>query len=154
MHSPHRWVGIARWLATIAFASLVNAPANSQTLVDVATATTVPRWDCWISLEWRPAAIYSIRCIHDRDVPPPEPAPDPATAALLDYVHERIHRGETQQLDADVAAGRLAELYGHIWNVRIYQYPYEESWRDRRPELLVQGTLCAGTPACQVMITH
>jgi hypothetical protein len=128
------------------------APAGAQELLENPPAGNDHVWDCWVSQDWTPAATYLIRCIHDRDVPPPEPAPDSPEAILLDHVHELIHQGDSLQLDAEVRYGLLTELAGHVWQIRIHQYPYEESWKEGRPQMLVQRLLCPSTPDCPVMI--
>lgn len=128
-------------------------PAAAGELLEPPPADNDHVWDCWISQEFAPkAASYLIRCIRDRDVAPPEPPPDSPEAILLDHVHDLIHQGDSLQLDAEILHGLATELTSHLWQIRIHQYPYEESWRDGRPHLLVQNLLCATTPDCRVLI--
>lgn len=132
--------------------SVFNSASQAQELLDPPPVDNDHMWDCWISTDDAAVVTYFIRCIRDREVAPPEPPPDSVQGVLLDLIHERIHLGQTEALDVDLAAGRLEEVLSHIWRIRIHQYPYEESWEQERPQLLVQSLLCSSTPDCLVLL--
>ena len=126
--------------------------AAAQELLGVPPEGNDHTWDCWISEDWKPLGGYLIRCVRDRDVVLNDPIAGTPTAAVLDYVHDMIHQGETLQLDQDLARGVLSDLNGHIWQIRIHRYPTEDSWQEMFPHQLVQGLMCTQSPLCQVLI--
>lgn len=145
-----RWAGVlaGAWLA------LQGTAASAQEATTVAAASPPPIWDCWVSDDSAEIVSYSIRCISDRAgtttagvaLAPPDDA--------LGRVRRRLRAGEILALDQDLVNGLGEELYGHLWSIRIHQYPYEESWQAGHPQELVRATLCPMTPSCPVVIYH
>lgn len=142
------------------FLALVFVLTASGTLPARAAETAEPSltgndhtWDCWVSTDPHQTVVdYFIRCIHDRDIPPPEPPLDSPQAVLLDLIHDAIHQGQASEIDADYAAGRFIEVGSYIRQIKIHQYPYPESWEQERPKRLVQAALCRQAPDCPVLL--
>lgn len=110
-------------------------------------------WDCWVSSDTpRGVVSYAIRCIRDRPFTDVALVDAQTVEGLLDYVHQMIHAGEFTTLDRDLANGLGASIAGHLWSIRIHQYPYEESWDAMLPQRLVQAALCDATEACPVLL--
>lgn len=131
--------------------------AFAQILLDESLDTSTQGndhvWDCWISADLKTKVVtYMIRCIPDRDVLPADPPADSPQAVILDMIHDHIHRNEAAEIDLDLASGRLAEVSRYIKQVRIYQYPYEESWLQSRPQQLVESVLCKNQTNCAVLL--
>lgn len=142
-----RWLLVALWMA-----------AGTATGDDVPLPGTDGDdhvWDCWVSSDVaREVVSYRIRCIHDRQFTDPALADTTTVDGLLDYVHEMIHAREFAALDRDLSDGLGQLIAGHLWSIRIHQYPYEESWQAGHPQQLVRATLCPTTPGCPVVIHH
>lgn len=129
------------------------AAAPAQAVVTAPPAANDHRWDCWISSDPRQTVIsYLIRCIPDRDAPLEDPPLDSPQALLLDELHERIHRNESAEIDAQLAVGRFNAVGSYIQQIRIHQYPYEESWQQGQPRELVKAVLCKLEPDCPVLL--
>lgn len=145
-----RWLQVSRWLAALWLAAGTVA-ADDAPLPGTDGDDHV--WDCWVSTDLvREVVSYKIRCIRDRPFTDPALA-DPTTVdGLLDYVHEMIHAREFAALDRDLASGLGQLLAGHVWSIRIHQYPYDESWDAELPQRLVQAALCESAAACPVMV--
>lgn len=141
--------------SVVLFALLLShAPASfAQMLIDPPPVGNDHAWDCWISSDpTQKIASYLLRCIRDREISPDEPPNNTPQSVLLDVVHDRIHRGETVELDLDLANGRFNDVLSYMWRIRIHQYPYEESFQQAEPELLVQALLCRPTVDCAVHV--
>lgn len=112
----------------------------------------VSAWDCWVDAGER----GGIRCMPDRDRPVPLPADytdeDEAAEALLELVHDHLHKGNA------LRAGELVRDASHLlrrddlWTVPLNAPPLESSWRESRPERLVKALLCRGVTGCEVRI--
>lgn len=110
----------------------------------------VSAWDCWVDAGER----GGLRCIPDRDRPLPLPEDytdeDEAAEALLELVHDYLHKGNA------LRAGELVRDASHLLRrddlrtVRLNAPPLESSWRESRPERLVKALLCRGVPGCAV----
>lgn len=131
------------------------AATPAQEVVTASAAGNDHRWDCWVSSDPQQLIVsYLIRCIADRDVAPEDPPIDTPEALLLDELHERIHRNESVEIDTDLAAGRFATVASYIQQIRIHQYPYEESWQQGQPRELVKAVLCKLEPDCPVLLNR
>lgn len=142
-------------LLVTALVGAYAAAAGAQGTVGTTLAGGPLRWDCWISSDPQHTIVsYLIRCIADRGVPPEEPPIDTTEALLLDELHERIHRDEGPEIDRDLALGRFNLVASYIQQIRIHQYPYEESWQQGQPRELVKAVLCKSEPECPVLLNH
>lgn len=131
------------------------AAAATPGAVGTAPAGNDHRWDCWVSSDTRHTIVsYLIRCIADRDAAREDPPIDTVEALLLDELHERIHRAEGPEIDRDLALGRFNAVASYIRQIRIHQYPYEESWQQGQPRELVKAVLCPSEPDCPVLLNH
>lgn len=137
--------------AGVALAFCANAAA--QEVIGKAPARNDHLWDCWIGAGvGKHATGYVIRCIGDREAPTNDPAPGTVEASLLDRVHDLIHQGDLEQLDAEVEQGLPKKLAGFLWQIRIPEYPPEADWKAGKPHTMVQRLICAGVRDCPVMI--
>lgn len=109
-------------------------------------------FDCWVGADERPFLTHYIRCIADRDLPHPELI-NPRSEALLDLLHRELH--QHSGADAEKALKANLELVREtrsVWNIKIYSYPSDWSWREGTPERLVRAVLCPKDMPCAVMI--
>jgi hypothetical protein len=137
--------------AGLALAALGNAGA--QEVIGTAPARNDHLWDCWIGHGvGANAAGYVIRCIGDREAVTTDPAPGTPEAKLLDRIHDLIHAGDLEQLDNEVAQGLSKKIAGHLWQIRVPEYPPEADWSAGKPHKMVQKLICAGVRDCPVMI--
>lgn len=115
-----------------------------------ARPAAVNAWDCWMD----GTESGGIRCIADRDIPAPpagdETDDDEAAEALLELVHDNLHRG--QPLRAGELVREMAFLLRRedLWTIRLSAPPYESSWSESRPQALVRALLCRGRPDCAI----
>lgn len=161
---------MGRWAGLLAggVLALQGFAASAQEVSTVVAGGTPPMWDCWISDDSADIISYSIRCINDQTAGSggrttsstntstntsagivPGPLDD-----ALGHVRRRLRAGEILALDQDLVNGLGEALYGHLWSIRIHQYPYEDSWQAGRPQELVRATLCPTSPACPVVFHH
>jgi hypothetical protein len=137
--------------AGLALAALGNAGA--QEIIGRAPVRNDHLWDCWIGHGvGANAAGYVIRCIGDREAVTSDPPPGGPEARLLDRVHDLIHQGELAKLDEEVANGLAKKVAGHLWQIRVPEYPADADWKDGKPHKMVQKLICAGVRDCPVMI--
>ncbi|MCM2326271.1 MAG: hypothetical protein NDI88_00125 [Lysobacter sp.] len=142
-------LGASLTLAAVAVAG-PPAAASGRTAHFPGTPAPVSAWDCWVDAGER----GGIRCIPDRDRPLPLPADytdeDEAAEALLELVHDYLHKGDA------LRAGELVRDASHLlrrddlWTVHLNAPPLESSWRESRPERLVKALLCRGVTGCGV----
>lgn len=115
-------------------------------------ASSSPGFDCWIGYDDKPYYTHYIRCIADRDIPPP-PSPDKRSEALLESIHQELHGGTgasaEKMFKSNIEVVRESRA---VWNIRIYSYPYEWSWKEGMPERLVRSVLCPKEGSCPVLI--
>jgi hypothetical protein len=121
------------WVFCILLSGLLSATPQ------VAKANTAPDWECWIGT-LLPVRIYCIR-------PPMDGGTGP-----LNYIHERLSRGEVQDLEKYVRQNRSLLEPGSVWSIRIISYPSVVSFEENRPVLLVRDLLCPQNPGCLVMV--
>lgn len=134
------WLGIALLLA----ASHARAePAAEKSL----------GWDCWIQED--NSNPVSISCIRDRGSLAPQPSGEPEDdleELLLEHIHYRIHSGDTSELGLFIS--KYVEVFRRdsIWSIDIHSAPYDSSWDEGRPQMLVRTLLCPGHLPCTVNI--
>ncbi|HEX4942957.1 MAG TPA: hypothetical protein VFV55_01315 [Usitatibacteraceae bacterium] len=113
-----------------------------------------PAWDCWID----PGEGGGIRCIADRDVPLPLPDEftddDEAAEVLLELLHDYLHRAMPQRASQLVRERYYLLRRDDLWTIRLSSPPFETSWSDERPQLLVRSLLCRGAPGCPIRFHH
>jgi len=127
--------------------------ASAQEIIGAAPARNDHVWDCWIGHGVAAnAAGYVIRCIGDREAVTTDPAPGSPEAQRLDRVHDLIHQGDLEQLADEVAQGLAKKVAGHLWQIRVPEYPPEADWKAGKPQQMVQKLICAGVRDCPVMI--
>ena len=136
--------GIGLVVAALALGDAMAAASDLRPLQGVRA------WDCWFDA----GEAGGLRCIADRDIPVP-PAGDPtdedeAAEALLELVHDHLHRGNPARANELVREVPHLLRRGDLWTVRLSVPPLETSWQERRPERLVRSLLCRGGPACAV----
>lgn len=142
------------WVVALAAAAALAGPppvpAGAREPQAKRVAAPVNAWDCWIDA----GEGGGIRCIADRDRPLPLPAEytdeDEAAEALLELVHDHLHRGNAAR------AGELVREVPHLlrredlWAIRLNAPPLDTSWREARPQRLVRSLLCRGSADCSV----
>ena len=132
-----------------AFADPFPAPA---TRASAARSAAVAAWDCWVDT----AESGGIRCIADRDVPAALPEDysddDEAAEVLLELVHDNLHRGRPLRASELVREKAFLLRREDLWTIRLNAPPYETSWAESRPQVLVRSLLCRGRPDCRVRL--
>lgn len=109
-------------------------------------------WDCWIQVENNPV---SISCIRDRGSLAQQPTEDQEAILenlLLDHIHHMIHAENTSGLGQFISKNVSAFREGSFWNIFIYTVPYDDSWINEHPQILVRALLCPGHLLCTVNI--
>lgn len=110
----------------------------------------VTAWDCWIDA----GEGGGIRCIADRDIPLPLPDAytddDEAAEVLLELLHDYLHRGMPMRASELVHDRFYLLRRDDLWTIRLSSPPFETSWSDERPQLLVRSLLCRGLPGCAI----
>lgn len=149
------WIALgAAWVAAIALAGTPPGPAGARPPLARPAPAAVDAWDCWVDA----GDGGGIRCIADRDRPLPLPeefsGDDEAAEALLELVHDYLHRGRPAR--ASELAREQSHLLrrGDLWIVRLSAPPLDSSWREDRPARLVRSVLCRGLPGCSVSFHH
>lgn len=110
-------------------------------------------WDCWIQESSNNPA--SISCIRDRGNLVPQPSDnmeDELEQLLLDNIHYRIHSGDTSELGLYISEYIEVFRRGSIWSIDTHEAPYDSSWEEGRPQILVRTLLCPGHMPCKVTI--
>lgn len=109
-------------------------------------------FDCWVGYDGKPDYTHYIRCIADRDIPSP-PAPDSRSEAFLELLHQELHRGGGSSAEKIFKSNiEVVRESRAVWNIRIYSYPTEWSWKEGMPERLVRAVLCPRETTCSVLI--
>ncbi len=111
-------------------------------------------WDCWVSDNpFQSVAIYHIRCIPDMDVLSDDTVGE-IMKEQLKSLHSKLHSGYIIELDKELHSGKYLLINEYIKAFKIYQYPYVESWREKRPEMLVEANFCKKQKHCKVNFFH
>jgi len=134
------------WLA------LVLLLAASHVCAGQATEKSLD-WDCWIQED--NSNPVSISCIRDRGSLAPQPSDeleDNVEELLLEHIHYRIHSGDTSELGKFISDYVEVFQRGSIWSIDIHSAPYDSSWEEGRPQILVRTLLCPGHLPCTVTI--
>lgn len=113
-------------------------------------ADNTSSWLCWMTAGAAPV----IRCTLEIPDESASPAPENAEAEdMLDLLQERFHEGATvQELE------RLLQLYGspaaakQIMTIPLFNIPLESSWREQRPQQLLQALLCSKGRRCKIRL--
>lgn len=142
-------LGAGLSLAVVAMAG-PPAAASGRTAHYPGTHAPVSAWDCWVDAGER----GGIRCMPDRDRPLPLPADytdeDEAAEALLELVHDYLHKGNALRAGELVRDASHLLRRGDLWTVHLNAPPLDSSWRESRPERLVRALLCRGVTGCEV----
>lgn len=136
-------------LWTVAFFSLLSTSglAFAQTPESISPEIG---FDCWIGTGPGPLLTPYIRCIADRDLPYAA-LPDPPSDALLESLHQELHRGSGTTVEKIFKTNiKLVRESRAVWNIRIYDYPTDSSWQENMPERLVRALLCPKEGKCAV----
>ena len=109
---------------------------------------------CWVGTDGAPLFTRRIRCIADRELRLEE-MPDMESPNIVDLLHRELHFGSGVSTEKVFKANieRVRES-GEVWNIRIFTDPYDASWDERRPQLLVNAVLCPRETTCNVMFTR
>jgi hypothetical protein len=109
---------------------------------------------CWLGVDGAPFFARKIRCIADRELRLEE-LPDMASPTIIDILHRELHFGSAVSTEKIFKANieRVRES-GEVWNIRIFNEPYDASWEEQRPQALVNAVLCPRDTTCTVMFTR
>jgi hypothetical protein len=110
-------------------------------------------WDCWVTQE--PST--QISCIRDRGEPQLHPSDrledEDLEEILLDHIHYRLHNDEDMAALSELVNSNFKVFQrGSIWSITLHTPPYESSWQEGRPQMLVRSLLCPGHLPCTVTI--
>jgi hypothetical protein len=72
----------------------------------------------------------------------------------MDEIHCEIHWGDSGRAERIFRANPLLGMAGLVRSVRLYTYPYEWSWEEGNPHLLVRVNFCAQAMDCGVHISR
>lgn len=91
------------------------------------------------------------RCIADRPLAPKTFAElDERFDSLLDALHSQLHAGAIADAERTLHANAGKLRQGNVWSIKLYSYPFESSWTEGRPQMIVRSALCRNYPGCQV----
>lgn len=109
---------------------------------------------CWLGADGAPFFARRIRCIADRELRLEE-LPDMASPTIIDILHRELHFGSAVSTEKIFKANieRVRES-GEVWNIRIFNEPYDSSWEEQRPQALVNAVLCPVAATCTIMFTR
>lgn len=117
-------------------------------------ATTDLGLHCWVGADGAPYFSRKIRCIADRELVA-ETLPDPQSPNVIDTLHRELHFGSAVSAERLYKANlERIRVSGEVWEIRIYNEPYDESWEEKRPMRLVNAVLCPRDTVCNVMFTR
>lgn len=130
---------------------LVAATAFGQTVGEPVPGIGL---HCWLGSDGAPFFARKIRCIADRELRLEE-LPDLQSPTIVDLLHRELHFGSAASTERMFKAyiERVRES-GEVWNIRIFNEPYDSSWEQRRPQQLVNAVLCPRDMTCTVMFTR
>jgi hypothetical protein len=141
-----------RWRTPLAWLVMLNLycsslPATAQTAVADAGDTS---WLCWMA----PSAPPVIRCsLEIAYQPAPLTLEQADSSEVLELLHTRFYEGAT--------AEELERLYqlciettaaDNILTIPLHTIPYEESWREERPQQLLRALLCQKDSPCMITL--
>jgi hypothetical protein len=75
---------------------------------------------------------------------------DEAAEALLELVHDYLHKGNARRASELVRDTAHLLRREDLWTVPLNAPPLESSWGESRPERLVRALLCRGVTGCEV----
>jgi hypothetical protein len=137
----------------IAFFALLFAAASAS---GQTAGEPVPGvgFHCWIGTDGAPLFTRRIRCIADRELRLEE-MPDMDSPNIIDLLHRELHYGSGVSTEKIFKANieRIRES-NEVWNIRIFTDPYDVSWEEKRPQLLVNAVLCPRDTVCAVMFSR
>jgi hypothetical protein len=109
---------------------------------------------CWIGTDGAPLFTRRIRCIADRELRLEE-LPDMDSPNIIDILHRELHYGSGVSTEKIFKANieRVRES-NEVWNIRIFTDPYDASWEEKRPQMLVNAVLCPRDTVCAVMFSR
>lgn len=127
----------------------VAAIAVGQTKEATSAATG---FDCWIGSSGPPLDTRFIRCMTDRDLPHVELG-NTQTEEVMHMLHREFHSRSGAAAETMFKANiDLIRMSPSVWNIPIFSYPSDWSWREGTPERLVRAVLCPSEGSCTVMI--
>lgn len=109
---------------------------------------------CWVGTDGAPLFVRRIRCIADRELRLEE-MPDMESPNIIDILHRELHYGSGASTERIFKANieRVRESR-EVWNIRIFTDPYDASWEEKRPQMLVNAVLCPRDTVCAVMFNR
>lgn len=125
------------------------AAAFGQTAEETSTTTG---FDCWIGSNGPPFNTKFIRCMADRDLQHVA-LTNTQSEEAMQMLHQELHTKSGAAAEKMFKANiELIRMSASVWNIRIFAYPSDWSWREGTPERLVRATLCPRSGACTITI--